>query len=234
MRLTQTVIIAALLCAAPFAMAKKPYIDMDGEQSFDGLYPIKKTHFDKAWASEDLDLTGYDKILFLPTGLHYRQVKPASGTRLGNSNRDFFPLDEKQKERLQTIASEEFRKEFAKIERFEIVQEPGPGVLAVRGGIYDIVSRIPPDTAGRNDYYLSSLGGATLVLEFVDAQSNTVIARVVDSRTAEQRGIVRESNPVLNQSEVRSFMRDWARLLRRALNRVVEVDETGKVVRQKG
>ena len=115
-----------------------------------------------------------------------------------------------------------------KLERFEVVDNPGPGVLAIRGGIYDIVSRVPPETAGRVDYYLSSVGGATLVLEFVDIPSNSVIARVVDSRSAEQRGF--RSNTVTNGAEARRVMNQWARLLRKGLERIIEVDAEGKVV----
>ena len=221
-------VVAVVLSAS--VAAKSPYLDLDGEKSFDGLYPVKKTHVDKAWAADDLDLSGYDKVLLLPTGLHYRPVKDPGRSSTAISRAEFFPLDDEQRARLEKIAGEEFNKEMGKLERFEVVDKPGPGVLAIRGGIYDIVSRVPPETAGRVDYYLSSVGGATLVLEFVDIPSNSVIARVVDSRSAEQRGFMQESNTVTNGAEARRVMNQWARLLRKGLERIIEVDAEGKVV----
>jgi hypothetical protein len=225
------VAIVAAVFVASSADARKPYLNLDGETSFDGLYPVKRTHFDKAWASSELDLSGYDKVVLLSAGLHYRPVKDPGRSSIAISRAEFFPVSDRQKEQLQELAREEFAKELKKLKRFEVVSEPGPGVLAVRGGIYDIVSRVPPKTAGRGDYYLSSVGEATLVLELVDVPSNSVLARVVDSRTAEQRGFMAESNTVTNRAEARRVMNQWARLLRSGLEKLVAVDAEGKVVR---
>lgn len=224
----------ALLVIALPAQARKAYLDLEGEQTFDGLYPIKKTVMGDAWARDDLDLTDYDKIMIVRTGLHFRPVKKVSRSAAARGRADFFPIDEKQKARLQDIVSEEFEKEFAKLDRFEVVDEPGPGVLLLRGGIYDIVSRVPPRSIGRTDFYLSSLGGATIVLELVDSPSNTVIIRAVDAKSFDQRGITAASNPVTNGAEVRRHVRQWARWVRRALEQVIAVDEKGKIVREKG
>ena len=231
-KVVQTVgLLVLAVVFSSFAVAKKPYLDLDGEKSHDGLYPVKKAKVDQAWASDHLDFSQYTKVMFIGAGLHYRPVKDPGRSRSAISNADFFPLDDKQKERLQEMVTEQFTKELAKLERFEIVTEPGPDVLAVRGGLYDIVSRVPPQTAGNTDYYLSSVGAATMVLEFVDIPSNSVIVRVVDGRSAEQRGYVQESNSVTNAAEVRRLLQQWARMLRQSLERIVEIDAEGKVVR---
>lgn len=223
-----------ILLVASAAQARKPYLDLDAEKTFDGLYPVKKTVMGDAWARDDLDLSDYDKIMLVSTGLHYRPVKPMTGrSSMARRNRDFFPLDEKQKARLQKVVQEEFTKEFAKLDRFAVVDAPGPGVLLLRGGIYDIVSRVPPEPIGRTEFYLSSLGGAAIVLELVDSPSNVVIVRAVDARSIDQRGIVMESNPVTNAAQARTYVRQWARWVRRSLEQVIAVDEEGKVVRDK-
>lgn len=230
---TTLLIMLALLLAATAAEARKPYLDLDGELSYDGLFPVKRSVMDQAWARNDIDLTSYDKILIAPAGLHYRPVKPLTGTRSTSArNREFFPVNEDQQARLKKLVGEEFAKQFAKLDRFTVVDEVGPGVLVIRGGIFDIVSRVPPKTIGRSDYYLSSLGGATVVLEFVDPAYNTTIARVVDSRSIEQRGMMLESNPVMNTSQVRQYVRSWASWLRRSLDRIVEIDAEGKLIRE--
>ena len=45
-----------------------------------------------------------------------------------------------------------------------MVEEPGPDVLIISGGLHDIVSNVPPPTVGRSDIYLSSVGEITLIL----------------------------------------------------------------------
>ncbi len=222
-----------MVAIAGIAEARKPYLDLDAEQTFDGLFPVKKSIMDRAWARNDIDFSSYDKIMIAPSGLHYRPVKPLKGTgSTATRNREFFPVQEEQQERLEKLVAEEFAKQFAKFERFTVVDEPGPGVLVVRGGIYDIVSRVPPQKTGRNDYYLSSLGGATIILEFIDPAFNTVIARVVDARSIEQRGLMLESNPVLNTSQVRSHVRRWATWLRKSLDDMIAIDADGKISRE--
>jgi len=50
---------------------------------------------------------------------------------------------------------EAFLKELGNVERFEIVTEPGPDVLMIKGAMLDVVSRVPPEP----------LGQATLLIE---------------------------------------------------------------------
>ncbi len=80
-----------------------------------------------------------------------------------------FPLTDEQKARLQKTLREAFLKELGNVERFEIVTEPGPDVLMIKGAMLDVVSRVPPEP----------LGQATRLIELVDSQSGTVLARAV-------------------------------------------------------
>ena len=108
----------------------------------------------------------------------------------------------------------------AKSEKFTIVDEAGPDVLVVWGGLLDVTSYVPPDNvAGRSEIYLSTVGAATLVLELRDSETNTILARSVDRRAAErQSGQMTSSNRVTNASEVRRLVRFWARRLRDGLD----------------
>ena len=99
------------------------------------------------------------------------------------------------------------------------MDEPGPDVLLIRGGLLDVVSYVPPEPMGRTEIFLSRVGEATLVLEIRDSISEAIIARAVDRRAAENvaRGFSR-SNPVMNRAEVRRMASAWARLLRERLD----------------
>ena len=71
--------LACILVIASFpASARKPYLDMEGETSHDGLYRVKRSIMDYAWARPDVNLGDYDKLMLMSAGLQYRPVKSAS------------------------------------------------------------------------------------------------------------------------------------------------------------
>ena len=188
------------------------------EMTHDGLYPVTGTLVKMAWARKDIDLTGYNKILIQRAGIQYRPVKATTAQRMGVSSSSEFPLDEKQKARLRKEVERAFQEEIQKGENYAIVTAPGPDVLIVRGALLDVVSFVPPERPGRNDVYLDRVGAATLVIELVDSESEAVLARIVDRRAAEQRGVTFKSTSVTNATEVRRLARFWAKLLRESLD----------------
>ena len=110
------------------------------------------------------------------------------------------------------------RSSMARSEVFEIVEEEGPDVLLIRGGLHDVVSRVPPEAAGRSRIYIDSVGEATLVMEIRSSQSNAIYARALDRRAAGNSTYMQESNRVTNRAEVRRLGRYWGRLLRDGLD----------------
>lgn len=216
--------LAVLLLGA--CASTTPTVDTEAapdEMSYDGLYPVKGTRVTQAWARSDLDLRSYNKILLQGAGIQYRPVK-STGYRgaAGRSGKNEFPLDDKQKARLAEAATEAFRSELAKIKSLEIVTEPGPDVLIVRGALLDVVSRVPPEPIGRGNTYLDSVGEATLVIELADSESGSVLVRAVDRRAAQQTGWMTESTSVTNAAEVRRLFSNWARMVRTALEELTD------------
>lgn len=200
-----------------------PTIDTsaEAEMTFDGLYPVKGGTSDAAWANPDADLSQYSKIMLQGVGIEYRPGGESGKFYQASRSGDHYEVSDKQKERLEELVRESFLKELGKSERFTIVSEPGPDVLLILGGLLDVVSFVPPETAGRNEVFLSRVGEATLVLEIRDSESNAIIARAVDRRAAEDsgRGFSR-SNRVLNASQVRQTINVWARRLREGLDSI--------------
>ena len=64
-----------------------------------------------------------------------------------------------------------FIDELSKSRFYELTEAPGPDVLLVHGQLLDVVSRTPPQRAGRGNTFINSFGEATLVLEIFDSQS---------------------------------------------------------------
>lgn len=215
--LCATILIAG--CAAP-----TPTLDDSDESkmTFDGLYPLKGTRADDAWARPDVDLTQYSKIMLESVGIEYRPGGEAGRTFASRSRGGPYEVTEAQKANFEATMREAFLDELGKSKHFTIVAEPGPDVLLIRGGLLDVVSYVPPDAVGgRVDVYLSRVGEATLVLELRDSITEAILARAVDRRAAENLAGMRESNRVNNRSEVRRLARIWGGMLRDRLDELV-------------
>ena len=66
-----------------------------------------------------------------------------------NSSQDEFWIDDKSKKKLEDEVSAIFNEEIGKSTRFTETDTPGRDVMIIRGGLHDIVSRVPPDFVGR-------------------------------------------------------------------------------------
>ncbi|MHC4532294.1 MAG: DUF3313 family protein, partial [Planctomycetota bacterium] len=161
----------------------------DAELSFDGLHMVDNSQADVAWARPDFDISGYTKIWLVGAGIEYRQVKNRGRTSVDRTRGGPYFIDDKSRAQFEELVGTVFREELEKIEKYELVDGPGPDVLMVRGGLLDVTSYVPPDpVGGRSVVFLSSVGEATLVLELRDSETGTILARSVDRRAAETIG----------------------------------------------
>lgn len=198
----------------------------DAEVTFDGLTRVEGTVMDDVWARADIDLKGYTKVMFEGVGVEYRPVTgPYSGragtTSVRRSSDNEFQLDAETRALFEKEIQGAFLDGMGRSKVFTIVDEPGPDVLLVQGGLLDVVSRVPPETVGRSRIFIDSVGEATLVLEIRDSESNAIFARAIDRRAAEDPGRMTESNRVTNLADVRRLGRRWATVLREALEKLL-------------
>jgi hypothetical protein len=158
--------------------------------------------------------------MLVGAGVEYRQVKDRGRSTLARNQGGPYFIDDKARAQFEQTVGEVFLEEMKKIQRYELVNDPGPDVLMIRGGLLDVVSYVPPDPiGGRSEIFLSSVGEATLVLELRDSETSTILARSVDRRAAENiGGTIQRSNSVTNSSEVRRLVQFWARRLVAALD----------------
>ena len=219
LRLTTPLVFAVVLVACttvPPTIQTGP----DAELSFDGLHKVDNSQADVAWARPDFDISGYTKIWPLGAGIEYRQAKNRGRTSVDRTRGGPYFIDDKSRAQFEELVGTVFREELEKIEKYELVDGPGPDVLMVRGGLLDVTSYVPPDpVGGRSVVFLSSVGEATLVLELRDSETGTILARSVDRRAAETiGGSFTRSNSVTNSAEARRLIRFWATRLREGLD----------------
>ena len=194
----------------------------NAEVSYDGLHLVDNSVFKTAWADPDIDFSRYSKIMPGGAFFEYRAVKKSSGSYRPRSSDTEFYIDEKARGKLEELTSEIFNEELAKSSRFSVTDASGPDVLIIHGGLYDIVSEVPPETIGRGDIYLSSVGEITLILQAVDSMSAEVIFRAVERRALGRSGggVTMRSSSVNTKAEVRRVIRRWATTLREGLDSI--------------
>lgn len=223
MGITRNVFMVAFCSLSLAAMAQSDDADSDASSTFDGLVQVKAKGFRNVWLRPGVDSSVYTKIIPGGAEFHYRAVPPTPGTSVARSQTTEFQIEQKSRETLEQIVVEAFDKELGKSKYFTLTDQPAPDAVYVRGGLYDIVSRVPPQSAGRSEIYLSSVGEATLVVQIEDSTSREVLARVIDRRAAEP-AFARPSNPVTNTSEVRRLAGTWARIFRSSLDKWHEAE----------
>jgi len=205
-------------CASAPALQTGP----DAEVTFDGLTRVDNTVMDAAWVRRDLDLSRYRGLMLEGVEIEFRPT-----TRSGGPAGNVFPVSQDQRDRLRQVVGEAFRSALSQSDRFELVSAPGPDVLLIRGSLLDVVSNVPPATAGRTDIYLSQVGEATLVLELYDATTDAILARAVDRRAAgDISGRLTQAGTVTTWSEVRRVANLWATQLRKGLESLAEAAES--------
>lgn len=192
----------------------------DAEVSFDGLHKVDNSMADVAWARPDFDISGYSKIMLVGAGIEYTPADNRGRTTAERNRGGPYFIDEHSRERFEMLVEDTFREEMSKIEHFTIVDEAGPDVLKVWGGLLNVTSYVPSDNlSGRSEVFISSVGDATLVLELRDSETETILARSIDRRAADRSGgYMMSSNSVTNSSEVRRLIRFWAQRLREGLD----------------
>ena len=152
---------------------KQPRIETgpDAEVTHDGLIGSKGASSTRRGSKPDLDLTPYKKLMVVSQALlSGRSNRSAIFKRASSRSSRSRKKTSKAVRYLQTA----FEIELAKLERYEIVEAPGPDVLLVVGTVIDVVSDVPPDWICEirpRRLYLTSVGDATRVIELRDSEA---------------------------------------------------------------
>ncbi len=119
----------------------------------------------------------------MPTAVQFREAGEQSynaRTRTGVSE---FAVDDDKKEWLRGVWSRAVDAQFAQAQSYEPGYELGSNVLVVQGFLVDVVSHIPPDSAGSDFTWVRDPWIASIVLELRDATTTELLARTMDRST---------------------------------------------------
>lgn len=187
-----------------------------------------KSGFKETWVNPNTDWSTYDKLYLWEGEFQYRDVGPARRTRstMMNTRQREFGISDADRQKFEEVVSEAFIKEIKKAKKFTIVSEIGPGTLIMRGAALDIISKVPPETVGRSEVYLASIGEVTLVLELIDASDGEVVGIVAERRAIRSgTGRIDDFTMPTNNATIIAEVRRWAsraaRTLRKELDKAI-------------
>ena len=121
-----------------------------------------------------------------------------------------FQVGPQQKAELQAMMPEAFKETVAGL-GLTPVNEPGAGVVKVRGQMLDVLFETPEDPESGAKYLFDRVARATLVVEFYDSVTDELILRAFDSRSSEPVNAEAEAG-----SEVEAIAGLWQAVLTEA------------------
>ncbi len=192
-----------------------------------------KSGYRETWVNPSADFNQYSKLYLWGATFEYRDVGEAQRTRstFATGNKQEFGIAPEDRVKFEETVSEIFLNELGKIKELEIVDDIGPDTMILRGGFLDIVSRVPPETIGRTDVYMSTFGEATFVVELIDAETGNVLAVASERRKIEQPGgRIDQFTMRTTSASVHAEVRRWAQ---RSANKLrSEIDKGMKQARK--
>ncbi len=183
----------------------------------DGLIAVQSRDFDRVYLRPGTDFRSYNKVMVNATevtfastwlsDMNFHKIAVLQGTTAADAAR----IAEQTRRGLGSVFADTLRHE-----GFEIVAAPAEGVIEISLRVVDLYINAPSTVtqALPSRVLTRDAGRATLVLELRDATSGTLLARVVDRRTAGLRGAsrtdLRITTIATNNFEFGSLFGLWA------------------------
>jgi len=203
--------LSALALLATTALAgeqKLPEVDTDG------LHLVKDSNVQIAYIKPGADFSKFDKVILLDCFVEFREkwAKDYNLDALGLQGRVTDRDVERIKQDLATEFREVFSEELAE-DGFPVADQPGPGVLLLRPAIVNLDIAAPAMMkANRGNTWVRSAGQMTLYMEMYDAETDELLARVIDPK-ADSGSMSKIASSATNQAAARRIIRRWASLL---------------------
>jgi len=196
--------------------------------SLDGLAPVRFSGFQKMELKPGEDFSKYATIAFARPTLSFKSTPRNTTQELTTNNR--FPLEpnfvlsaEEQASVLDDL-TDRFTRELRRSQEFQWVEEPMPGSLLLEAALVDLVMQTPLGLLpGGQSRWIRTPAVMTLVLTLRAADSDEILARVVERRSALASGatgttLAYASGPVENFAAFRNTFNHWAFVFRTRLD----------------
>ena len=195
----------------------------DADVTAEGLHRVHPSIMEAAWVRPDLDLSRYTRILLMPTAVQFREGGERNYNARTRTGLTEFALGDDKKEWLRREWRRAVDAEFVQKQSYEIYDGVGSNVLVVQGFLVDVVSHIPPATAGSIFTYVRDPWTVSVVLELRDGTTAQLLARTMDRRYAKGQ---LEAIAVWMRTE--DLLERWAQVLSERLEQLSDLGEQGR------
>lgn len=190
----------------------------DAVTEWDGLVRKPNTRLNAVFVKPDAQIVAYRSVMLDPVQVSFdSNWDPNRGTRSMSARLNSDDIAAIKND-LAELFREIFRDELAR-GGYQLVDQPGPETLRVTPAIINLFINAPDASApGRTRTYTADSGRMTLVVELRDSETNTLLARAVDTQTGRNAGMWTITNRVTNTADARRAIGVWASALRRGLD----------------
>jgi hypothetical protein len=228
-RLAAAAAVLSLLAASPpAAFAASP------PASWDGLTRVQSKRLDAVYLLPGADFRAYNKVMLDPTEVAFQKnwLRDYNSQQVNMSARLSEADAQEALERVRQGFEQVFRKAFEDA-GYQVVDAPAADVLRVRTAVVNL-RVVAPDqlTAGRSVTFSRDAGGASVILEARDSESNALLGRAVDSRVAGD-GAPYRRNSVTNRGDFSRLFSTWAQIAVKGLAELKARSPIGSVAEAK-
>jgi hypothetical protein len=180
--------------------------------SWDGLVKVNSKKLFAVYLLPGADFRGYTSVLLDPPEVAFhkdwQRNMNSSTKRLSRRISDDDAV--KIADQVRTGFGDIFAKAYQQA-GYQVVTAPGPHVLRVRTAITNLYISAPDTNSGaRTRVYSVEAGGATLIVEALDSQTDALLGRAADSRVAgDSNRALRTS--VSNRADFGQLFTTWAK-----------------------
>ena len=189
------------------------------DKTTNGLIRVDSENVDALYLEPGATLAPYNRVAILDCFVAFRKDWRDDYNR--NERALSARVTEKDMEDIKAALSEEFRKVFTEQLQsggYEVVDEAADDVLLLRPAIVNLDVTAPDvGNATRSYTVVASAGQMTLYLELYDSTTGHNFALILDHQEDNQN-IAQRSSTVTNRAAADRIIRDWAVLLRDALD----------------
>lgn len=180
------------------------------QDRMDGLQPVDSKRLTRLYVNPDAGISAYRQVLLdeAPVSFERGWLRQQLNAGLRISEADQEQLRADLAGQLRDVFSEHFTSR-----GFELVDEPGPGVLRVSPALVD-VNLFAPDI-GRNQYSTvrgDSAGQMTLEISYEDAQTGQLLAGARDQKLDRSPSFTIR-NAQTNRRAIDDMLKQWAEAL---------------------
>jgi hypothetical protein len=212
--------LAALLAAAlSFPIQAQTKKDLEAAMAAEGLQPAKSKDLDMLYMRPGASLAGYKKVMLDPVEVSFSKdwdpTRPGSKLKVGPTERENIRAG------VAKITYDQFARLLAAKDGYPVVTAAGEDVLRAKVRIINLyVNATDPNASNaRTRSYTMSAGEATLFLDIFDSETGQILARAIDRREARTDNRMTLSNSVINTADAEDLAAQWARILRKALDK---------------